>query len=82
MITITIQSEIMEQKITFKTDAQSIAYLKKVKKLHVSRGKYKSNPRPKRSDYGTYSHQRYVEALAKWKLETGASTMKVLIETN
>lgn len=82
MITITVSSDLMEQTRSFKTDAQSIDYLKKVKKMHLSKGKHSAGQRPKRADYGRYSFIRYKRDLAEWRKASGASSIKVKIESN
>lgn len=81
MITITVISDLMEQTQRFKTDKQSIAYLKKVKKMHDSKALYKAPSKPKRSDYSKYASGRYKSDLKEWKMQTNASSIKVKISS-
>lgn len=80
MITITVKSDLMEQTQRFKTDRQSIAYLKKVKKMHVSNAAYKAPAKPMRRHYPKWASSKYKKDVEQWRLKCGPSSIKVKIE--
>lgn len=78
MLTITIQSDIMEAKRLFKSDRGTVSYLKKCKKLHDTHGEHLAGKKPRRSDFST--KKWFKQALDEWNEKMASFSMRVKIE--
>lgn len=80
MITITVQSPIMEITRRFRKDNPSVTFLKRVRKLHLTHAKHQAGKKPKRRQFVRAS--QYKHALAKYNetIMCGMLPLKINVE--
>lgn len=73
----------METTQRFTTDAKAVAYLRKIKRAHLSARMQNVGPKPKRADFGKrFGSYMYQNALKKWKDSIKSVGLKAVIEHN
>lgn len=82
MITITVQSPIMEIKRTFRKDNPSITFLKRVRKLHLTYAKHQAGAKPRFRDPKFRTKKQYQDAMAKYNetIMCGMLPLKINVE--